>query len=183
MEFVYDTGATVMSICRSDLRTLMGPRLGQIESYVPVVGMFNMITGGGNVTRDVIQLECTILNTKRERITPWRAIQCAVDPGVYIEGISRRLDGPFLRSMMYTSTIPDGNFDLHISSISRKINMRNTIKINERQVPFGALDPIADGMQKVIFATGGTKLTGVLPRRKEFPPLHYSHYLGDGSTI
>ncbi|KAJ5221197.1 uncharacterized protein N7469_010084, partial [Penicillium citrinum] len=155
LEFVYDTGATIMQICRSDLRTLMGPRITQVDSFVPVLGIFNIVTGAGNVSRDVVQLECTILNSRRERITPWRAVQCAVDPGVYVEGVSRRLDGPFLRSMMYTSGVPDGNFDLHVSSINKKVSLKKTIKIKDRNVPFGTLERLPDGTQKVIFATEG----------------------------
>ncbi|KAJ5171983.1 hypothetical protein N7492_004576, partial [Penicillium capsulatum] len=125
LEFLHDTGAGMMNIFRGDIRTLMGP-FGPPRQRPPrVLWTTQFATGAGNVTREIIELEVTMLNNNRERIAPWTRIQVSLTNGDYRPGESLRPAGPWLRYIMYTATVPNERLDFCVadnkSSITQEL--------------------------------------------------------------
>lgn len=142
-----------MHIYQHDIRRILGPHIRQAGSYLPVVSTNQFRAATGTMTRDIVELEVTLLNHERKRILPWTRVQCVVSSETYVEGVTRRLDGPFVRAMMYTSTRPDGNFHLTLSTVKKSnlfSDLTHTIPLEERAVPMANFLPPTE--EKGIFA-------------------------------
>lgn len=129
-----------------------------------------MQTTAGTAHKDIVELEVTILNQQRNRIVPWTRVQAVVNNEPYVEGYSRRLDGPFVRSMLYTRTIPDGSFNLHLSTIQKKINFDRSIPMESRRVPMPGLK--APTIKKVLFASEVPSDPQLVNKGKTMPGVH-----------
>jgi hypothetical protein len=122
LDFLVDTGSQMMGIFQTDLNTIMGP-FAHINApagrfnCVPSVGEV-IVSGVGGATPplQLIQIEFTILDSNRKRLTAWSRVPCTVSPGTagMAFGSGWRLDGPFLRSLLYIGTAPDNNLDRDI---------------------------------------------------------------------
>ncbi|KAJ5573546.1 uncharacterized protein N7459_007973 [Penicillium hispanicum] len=137
LEFIHDTGSSMMGIFEGDFVSMMGPhRPGQAPNLYPIraMGTYEIETGNGKVIRDVITIEVTLLDPKKKlRLCPWTSVQCAVRPGNW-DPERHRNDGPWIRTMLYTGTSPSQERRLHIS------NSRRTLKLpgvddNKRRRP------------------------------------------------
>ncbi|KAJ5580244.1 uncharacterized protein N7459_006229 [Penicillium hispanicum] len=109
-EFVYDTGATVMMLYAQDLTMMRGPYAPPAypEARTPGAMGLGAAYGPGKVMR-VVEIEVTILDSSRRRMTSWTRVTTAVRSGS-VRGPRGgiRLDGPFLRRALFTGTAPDG---------------------------------------------------------------------------
>lgn len=105
LEFLYDTGAGMMSLFEGDLQNIMGTSIQE----PPVMGLnASMIADGSTMVAPVVELEVTILDYQRRRMTRWVRVQCQVFRGWCSES-HHRLDGPWLRQMLYTGSAPRDN--------------------------------------------------------------------------
>ncbi|OQD94474.1 hypothetical protein PENVUL_c140G05631 [Penicillium vulpinum] len=101
LEFLYDTGASIMTLYEGDIQNIMGS-----SALEPTVMGLNTveIADGSIQTGPVVELEATILDTHRRRMTHWVRVQCQINRG-WSGGVSR-LDGPWLRQMLYIASAP-----------------------------------------------------------------------------
>ncbi|KAJ5365932.1 hypothetical protein N7517_008818 [Penicillium concentricum] len=107
LEFIYDTGASIMTLYAGDLQHIMGRSTGEPQ----VMGLNTVELADGRLqTGPVVELEVTILDTDERRMTKWVRVQCQVDRG-WSNGLNR-LDGPWLRQMLYTASAPRGEDDM-----------------------------------------------------------------------
>lgn len=90
----------------------MGPFGPPSEPNIPVMGVSNaMAANGASISEKVIELEATILTHRglnAERMTPWTRTEVTLCPGNclgYPYSVPR-LDGPFIRSQLFTGTAP-----------------------------------------------------------------------------
>jgi hypothetical protein len=166
-----------MHIYQHDIRRIIGPHRRQAASFLPVVSTNQFRTASGAMTRDIVELEVTLLNHSRKRILPWTRVQCVVSSEPYVEGVTRRLDGPFLRAMMYTSTRPDGNFHLTASTVKKSnllSSLTHTIPLEKRGVPMANFLPRAEA--KGIFATQPPTQPENVYGSKAMPDAHISWF-------
>ncbi|CAI7601149.1 unnamed protein product [Penicillium glandicola] len=103
-DFLYDTGASIMSIYEGDILNLMGT--STVEPTVMGLNTVEM-ADGTTMTGPVVELEVTILDNERRRMTRWVRVQCQVYRG-WSNG-TQRLDGPWLRHVLYTASAPHDN--------------------------------------------------------------------------
>lgn len=102
LEFLYDTGSCMMSLFEGDLQTIMGTSTNE----PPVMGLLaSTIADGSTMVGPAIELEVTILDNQRRRMTKWVRVQCQVYRG-WCSQADHRLDGPWLRQMLYTGSAP-----------------------------------------------------------------------------
>lgn len=101
-----------MSVYEGDLQNIMGR-----STVEPTVMGLNSTTmaDGRRLTTPVVELEVTILDTDRRRMTRWARVQCQVLRGWCGEG-DHRLDGPWLRQLLYTASAPRDNDMLWIAN-------------------------------------------------------------------
>ncbi|CAG8900440.1 unnamed protein product [Penicillium egyptiacum] len=111
LEFLYDNGASMMSVYEGDLRRIMGE--SQVESTVMGLNT-TTIADNSRMTSPVVEVEVTILDNDRKRLTRWVRIQCEVYRGWCGEN-DNRLDGPWLRQLLYTASAPRNNDMLYIA--------------------------------------------------------------------
>ncbi|KAJ5512104.1 hypothetical protein N7463_001656 [Penicillium fimorum] len=106
LEFLYDTGACMMSLYAGDLQNIMGKSTAE-----PQVMRLNTVelADGRNQTGSVVELEVTILDTDERRMTKWVRVQCQLNRGW--SNRVNRLDGPWLRQMLYTASAPRDDDD------------------------------------------------------------------------
>lgn len=97
-----------MSLYHSDLSTILGPYAADATKHPLRIGRNSSRgTTGTRYFRDVIELEVTLLDENRKRMTAWTRVPCAVNPGDWAPDGVPRLDGPVLREMLYTASAPD----------------------------------------------------------------------------
>lgn len=92
-----------MTIYEGDLAILRGR-----SSIVPsIMGQQELVFANQSASfLPVIELEVSLLDPgTRQRVTTWARVQCNVFKG-YANSESSRLDGPWLRYMLYTATAP-----------------------------------------------------------------------------
>lgn len=112
LEFIYDTGAPMMTVYEGDIQNIMGT--SKVEPLV--MGLHTTtIADNSTMTSPVVELEVTILDNERRRLTRWVRIQCEVLPGWCGTGDSR-LDCPWLRRLLYTASAPRNNDQLYFAS-------------------------------------------------------------------
>ncbi|KAJ5703355.1 hypothetical protein N7493_011744 [Penicillium malachiteum] len=121
LEFAHDTGASMMTLFRGDIRTLMGPFGPPNEPLLRVGWVTSFVTLAGTVARDIVQVEVTILDANQQRLAPWTRVQASLVDGYYQPGANARLDGPWLRYMMYYANVPDGNSRLYIADTQNNL--------------------------------------------------------------
>ncbi|CAG8887273.1 unnamed protein product [Penicillium egyptiacum] len=116
LDFICGTGSNMMSIYEGDLDTLLGPFGATVGPSIPVIGIGTVNTGGGIVTKQYMEMEVTILDGNRERMTAWTRTICALNSADWIPSAVPRLDGPIVRDLLYTGSAPDGSHLIHIST-------------------------------------------------------------------
>lgn len=95
----------MMSLFEGDLQNIMGTSIQE----PPVMGLnASMIADGSMMVAPVVELEVTILDYQRRRMTKWVRVQCQVFRG-WCSQSNHRLDGPWLRQMLYTGSAPRDN--------------------------------------------------------------------------
>lgn len=138
MEFVYDTGANMMTIFESDIEALMGPQhpgtVGVNCPPIPLMGSLEITTNNGNVTRPIYELEATVIGQAGKRITPWTRVPCHVNPGEHPAEDFLRLDGPILRYLLYVSSIPNntGNITASTNKLSIHFGKSAAVPVRDR---------------------------------------------------
>ncbi|KAJ6122913.1 hypothetical protein N7512_005378 [Penicillium capsulatum] len=110
--FLYDTGASIMNVYHGDLRTIMGPFGPPNEPNASIIGVTSLRDASNNDRyQPIIELEATILTDRgpnAQRLTPWTRVAVTVNDGDYVGPPygTVRLDGPFIRSQLFTGTAP-----------------------------------------------------------------------------
>ncbi|KAJ5273633.1 hypothetical protein N7478_008758 [Penicillium angulare] len=114
-EVLYDTGATMARIFGEDLMQLQNNQAGL---NIPVLGSVLAADLNTFTNEPVVQLEVCLVNPNdiQVRVTPWIRFQCMVSPGACPTDRPARLDGPWLRQFMYTTTQPDGQNRIHMAT-------------------------------------------------------------------
>lgn len=98
----------MMGIYRDDIETIMGSYANDEEYKPPILGQHRARSSNGEFRiRDTIEIEVTILDQDRQRMTAWTRVPCAINEGTWTPKSVPRLDGPILRDLMYTATAPD----------------------------------------------------------------------------
>ncbi|KAJ5608776.1 hypothetical protein N7528_009343 [Penicillium herquei] len=121
LEFAHDTGASMMTLFRGDIRSLMGPFGPPVDPPLRVGWTTSFYTLGGSMSRDIVEVEVTILDGNEQRLAPWTRIQASLLDGNYQPGANVRLDGPWLRYMMYYANVPDGNLALYVADTQNNL--------------------------------------------------------------
>lgn len=102
---------------QADLSVLLGPFGGAVGPRVPVVCMSTISTGNGLVTREVIEVEVTILDGNRQRMIAWTRTFCNLVPGGWSpNGAAPRLDGPIVSDLLYVASAPNGIRETYVST-------------------------------------------------------------------
>jgi hypothetical protein len=101
----------MMTLYEGDIQNIMGT--SQVEP--PVMGLHTTtLADNSTVTSPVVELEVTILDNERRRLTRWARIQCDIMQGWC--GIDdSRLDGPWLRQLLYTASAPRNDDRMYIA--------------------------------------------------------------------
>ncbi|OQE30801.1 hypothetical protein PENFLA_c002G03843 [Penicillium flavigenum] len=123
LDFIYDTGANMMSIFEGDLSTLLGPFGATGRPSIPLIGLGSVNTGGGTVSKQYIVMEVTILDGNRDRMTAWTRTICALNSGDWTPGGVPRLDGPIVRDLLYTGSAPNGLRQINIATTKSQLNL------------------------------------------------------------
>jgi hypothetical protein len=106
-----------MSLYEGDLQNIMG----RSTEEPTVMGLHaSTIADGSTMVRPVVELEVTILDTHRRRMTKWVRVQCQVYRG-WCSQSDHRLDGPWLRQMLYTGSAPRDNDLLWVANTHAEI--------------------------------------------------------------
>ncbi|KAJ5957464.1 hypothetical protein N7501_011743 [Penicillium viridicatum] len=116
LEFIHDTGCSRMTMFQADLSALLGPFGAAVGPRVPVVCMSATNTGNGLVTREVIEVEVTILDGYRQRMIPWTRTFCSLVPGRWSPNGAPRLDGPIVTDLLYVASAPIGLRQIYVST-------------------------------------------------------------------
>ncbi|KAJ6083744.1 hypothetical protein N7467_007879 [Penicillium canescens] len=109
LEFMWDTGSSLMTMYEGDIRSLMGPQIAP-QGFIPgihtyhgprVLGVIQAAAYGGNVISfEMVQIEVCLLDDHRKRMTPWirRSVGMMMGlPPVPGTGGAPRLDDNWLR--------------------------------------------------------------------------------------
>ncbi|CAG8362777.1 unnamed protein product [Penicillium salamii] len=108
LDFVHDTGSTTMGLYRGDIATILGPHASIATNHPPIIGRSRVRSSNGATrSREVIEVEVTILDQNRQRMIAWIRVPCALNEGNWTPNAVARLDGPVLRDLLYTATAPD----------------------------------------------------------------------------
>ncbi|KAJ5162254.1 hypothetical protein N7492_007646 [Penicillium capsulatum] len=101
LEFLDDTGSSVMIIYRDDLDKLEAKR----GSPAPLMGNFTGIGVFGTLTLPTYKIEVTIQDDRGENMIDWVPIQVAVKEGSRV-GSSYRISGPWMRHRFFVGSSP-----------------------------------------------------------------------------
>lgn len=110
---MYDTGASLMHIFHGDLDALT---IRGHPVHPRVMGVSRLATSNGVIARPVIEVEVALLIAGGRRMTPWTRVQTAVFDGYAHQYEVPRLDGPFLRTMMYSAFTPHSDYKLYVAT-------------------------------------------------------------------
>ncbi|KAJ5761969.1 uncharacterized protein N7511_005351 [Penicillium nucicola] len=106
LDYLHDTGSSCMSIYEEDFVHIVHPNEAP---YLPVVCEQRVGDSHGNFqTTLIVELEATILDANRHRMTAWTRVPCGVNPGRFSPTGVPRLDGPWVRDLLYVGGAPDG---------------------------------------------------------------------------
>lgn len=127
MEFMDDTGASMMFLGTSDVKDLHaqrirnGPRGG--ARLPPIIGRRSLeLANGESEFFNVVLLEVNYNYPPAGAavgyaLPTWKLIQVAMVDDSENPGSVTRLAGPWLRSEFFTATVPDGKFDFWITDM------------------------------------------------------------------
>lgn len=134
LDMIYDTGAAIMKIFEGDLTTIAPPQRPHAE--IKLMGHIQAITATSAIFRGtVIAIEVTILDRKGKLMTPWVRTCTCLEPGNHIPGVTgHRLDGPWLRSSLFTATVPDGRREVYVATSRGRLNLPR-VPFSERVEP------------------------------------------------
>jgi hypothetical protein len=113
----------MMSIFEGDLSTLLGPFGATGGPSIPVIGVGSVNTGAGAVNKQYIEMEVTILDGNRDRMTPWTRTICALNSGDWRPGDVPRLDGPIVRDLLYTGSAPNNLRQINIATAKSQLDL------------------------------------------------------------
>jgi hypothetical protein len=137
MLFVYDTGASYMSIYEGDLDVLIGPNYIGNPLPIPNLGDGVVHTANGLATNSYFEIEATVLDRKGRRMTKWTRLICNLRPGHHpTTTATDRLDGPFLRWLLFTSTTPVEKPDITFSTSRISMNLTKSLPVEKRGSPY-----------------------------------------------
>lgn len=157
-----------MTIFQADLSVLLGPFGGAVGPRVPVVCLSANSTSNGTVTREVIEVEVTILDGNRQRMIAWTRTFCNLVPGAWSPDTPPRLDGPIVSDMLYVASVPDGLRELYVSTTRFELGLPDlNLTINPGEHTATAHNPLPPGGRFV--ATQGPWLAAV-GGQLGFPP-------------
>ena len=80
-------------------------------------------TCNGALTRQLIEIEVTILDQGRQRMTPWTRTSCSLCPGSWTYNSIPRLDGPTVHDLLYVASAPDSSRRSHISTTRSELDL------------------------------------------------------------
>lgn len=169
-----------MNIYQGDLNTIMGANAGDLLGNVP--GRWNAVpsvgsiimTGVGGILApavSVIELEITLLDAARRRIIPWTRVQASVNSGVHTPGVTHRLDGPWLRSLLFIGSAPDNNLNRQVifsTCKSMGLPALNVARVPRLGMAYGAGFFAPPVVPVQLIATPG--VAGVPPVAPAVPP-------------
>ncbi|KAJ5548316.1 hypothetical protein N7513_005550 [Penicillium frequentans] len=117
LEMLYDTGSQATIIFEGDVRRIMGPFGPPDQAPIKIIATQQLAGLGGDITCQMIALEVTVLDAKRNRLTPWVRVPVGLQPGNYNPAKHQiRCDGPFLSRHLYTASAPNEAGKLHIGT-------------------------------------------------------------------
>lgn len=114
-----------MTIYQGDLKILLGPFGTAVGPRVPVVSMITSSTANGNITMQMIEVEATILDGNRTRMTPWTRSLCHLFPGNWSPDGVPRLDGPLIKDLLFVASVPDRTRRLYASTTRDELPLPN----------------------------------------------------------
>ncbi|KAJ5494436.1 hypothetical protein N7463_010523 [Penicillium fimorum] len=142
LDFIHDTGASMMGVYQGDLKTLLGPFAATAGPTIPVVGMVrSRVASGDYTTRQVIEVEVTILDGNRQRMTAWTRTRCCLNPGSWTLSTVPRLDGQVMRDFLYLATSPASGRGLHISNTRSDLNLPDLDLASNPPIPLPVPPP------------------------------------------
>ncbi|KAJ5589088.1 hypothetical protein N7537_011766 [Penicillium hordei] len=146
LEFIHDTGCSRMTMFQADLSVLLGPFGGAVGPRVPVICMSTSNTGNGLVTREVIEVEVTILDGNRQRMIAWTRTFCNLVPGGWSPNGAPRLDGPIVSDLLYVASVPNGIHQLYVSTTRFELGLPDlNLATNPGQHMPTVLNPLPPG--------------------------------------
>lgn len=162
LRFIYDTGASCMSLWSDDIDTLATPLKtipGEVIQPLVIGQRASVVASGAQQVLPVVELEVTLLDHKDRRMCPWERIPAVVQTGRYIPGRCERLDGPWTRSRFYGATVPDSSFSMHIATDKTSLSVK---RIDPAHI-VPMVWPVYTGFNPAPFTLGKT-LPAVSPR-------------------
>lgn len=136
-----------MTMFQADLSALLGPFGAAVGPRVPVICMSTSNTGNGLVTREVIEVEVTILDGNRQRMIAWTRTFCNLVPGGWSPNGAPRLDGPIVSDLLYVASVPNGVHQLYVSTTRFELGLPDlNLAINPGQHIPTVLNPLPPGM-------------------------------------
>lgn len=117
------TGASIMRIYQSDLRTMMGPVDPIHVGLPPRIGETSIMGITGHSTCSITMIEVTHLDPATGlRMTPWTRVTTAVANGAWSPSVnSPRLDASVLRYLLYMASALDGKSNLFLSTCKSRL--------------------------------------------------------------
>lgn len=104
---------------------------------IPVMGAAAIYTRLGGKVYPLVDLHATVLSRKRKRMTQWCQVRVAVMPGRQRNRDPiMRVDGPWIRQLIYMATAPDNRRQLYMATTSWELGMPRMTDVN-KAVPMG----------------------------------------------
>lgn len=104
-----------MTLYEGDIRPLMGHEGPPEKPYIPVMGYGKSYGVAGTSRVQYFELEATILDSYGRRMTPWTRVWCTAEKGDWSPTARiPRLDGPLLRTMLFTASAPDQSGNTYV---------------------------------------------------------------------
>ncbi|KAJ5116148.1 hypothetical protein N7456_000496 [Penicillium angulare] len=163
-----------MGINEADLRALTGVNQ---EPTIPVLSNNTFrVASGAILNRPMVLVEACILDENRRRLTAWTRVPTVING----PGAVDRLDGPVLRSLLYTATQPDGAMELFVSTTKTIAGMKTVnMQTNPPIMPMFSFPPAPGAvLGNYTYQGGGTGTFNpnqaapkVFPRRAGRAPL------------
>ncbi|KAJ5241840.1 uncharacterized protein N7469_000167 [Penicillium citrinum] len=140
LQFVYDTGSSIMIFNAECIDRMMGPYhpgiAGIPEPALPCMGHVGLITAMGGVNRPVYEIEACLLNDAgNRRLTNWIRVPVCLAGIGGSPPCDTPLDGPFLNYLMFVGCVPNGTGEFVVSTSKTKFNLTSSLPENKREVP------------------------------------------------
>jgi hypothetical protein len=118
LEFVHDTGASVLFLYYDDLDTLMGNFRPPQVNYPRLTGASVILdfTATTHVRNSIMVEVCLLVGANSNtRMTQWTRTVASLQPGTYTPGVNFRSDDHWMRGMVYQATQPDRDQALRLA--------------------------------------------------------------------